>query len=206
MTTLLELEAAAHVHRVTTWKDASRVEITRIKQALAILAVLGAGFVSCGAHTKPSANETLAASTTDGSEQRIETLIHSWFAQLEDPTIDSSALAGLLADSHFELRSAEQTLRSPSELRDWISRLRTADSQVEFEIDSIRIESVLQDQYHARFEFNRRSLDESGLSHVARREHAWTIRTPADATPILLEIEEHPLLPYPGTGPQIVCY
>jgi hypothetical protein len=180
--------------------------ITGSKRTLAILAVFSAGIVNCGALTNPSAGEAPAASTADGSAQRIKTLIYSWFVLLEDPTIDSNALAGLLAEPHFELLSADQTLRSPSELRAWVSRLRTTDPHVEYQIDSIHIESVRQDLYRARFEFDRRIVDDAGLAHVARREHTWTVRAISNATPILLEIQERPLLPYPGTGPEIVCY
>jgi hypothetical protein len=41
---------------------------------------------------------------------------------------------------------------------------------------------------------------------VARREHSWIIRSGSDAQALILRIEERPLLFFPGTGPQIVCY
>jgi hypothetical protein len=41
---------------------------------------------------------------------------------------------------------------------------------------------------------------------VARREHTWIVRSAANATPVILRMEERPLLFFSGTGPQIVCY
>ncbi|MBW1884306.1 MAG: hypothetical protein JRJ58_12300 [Deltaproteobacteria bacterium] len=49
-------------------------------------------------------------------------------------------------------------------------------------------------------------MDDEGLPHIARREHVWLVRNVPGAAPVVLRIDERPLLAFPGTGPQIVCY
>ena len=88
----------------------------------------------------------------------------------------------------------------------WTSNLRATYPQIEYRLDPIRIRAEGQDRYRVRFEFDRHALDEAGLPHVARREHTWIVRSDANATPVILRMEERPLLFFPGTGPQIVCY
>jgi hypothetical protein len=140
------------------------------------------------------------------SEQRVETLIRDWFASLENPAIDSNQLSIDLFETSFEFQSIDEGVRNRSEFLASISDLRASRPHTEYQLDSIKIESVEPDLYRARFQFNRRSLDEAGIPHVARREHIWMVRSESNATPVILQIDERPLLFFPGTGPQVVCY
>jgi hypothetical protein len=57
-----------------------------------------------------------------------------------------------------------------------------------------------------RFQLDRRALDETGFTHVARREQTWLIRDLPGVPPAVLRIDEQRSLAFSGTGPQIVCY
>jgi hypothetical protein len=70
----------------------------------------------------------------------------------------------------------------------------------------IHVVPVAGDVHRARFEFDRRAIDTSGAPHIARREHTWLVRRTKNDPPVILQIDERPLLAFPGTGPQIVCY
>jgi hypothetical protein len=132
-------------------------------------------------------------------------MVHDWFALLEGQTLQSSTLDDFLAEPSFEFSLAEATVRNPSELRAWLSNLRSTYPKLEYRIDAIRVDSLGEGLYQARFELDRRALDEAGAPHIARREHIWLVRAfPGDA-PVVLQIDERPLLPFPGTGPQIIC-
>jgi hypothetical protein len=140
------------------------------------------------------------------SEQRVEALIRDWFASLANPAIDPNQSSLFLFETSFEFQSIDEGVRNRSEFLASISNFRESSPQTEYQLDSIKIESVEPDLYRARFQFNRRSLDEAGIPHVARREHIWMVRSESNATPVILQIDERPLLFFPGTGPQVVCY
>jgi hypothetical protein len=139
-------------------------------------------------------------------EENIKTLIHSWFAVLEDPTVEAKTLNGMLTETPFELILDGEALRDRGALLVWVSNLRAIYPQIEYSLDPIRIHAEGRDRYRVRFEFDRHALDGAGLPHVARREHTWIVRSDSSAKPVILKIEERPLLFFPGTGPQIVCY
>jgi hypothetical protein len=56
------------------------------------------------------------------------------------------------------------------------------------------------------FRLDRGAIDREGTRHVARYQQAWTLRDRPGDEPVVLAIDTHRLLVFPGTGPQIVCY
>jgi hypothetical protein len=177
---------------------------SRLTALLAALIALGAG----GDIGQARASSDLAApeATSSDFEARVETLVNSWFAVLGDPTQEANTLDPLLAESPFELVLDGVVLHDRSALLAWVSDLRAAYPQIEYQLDPIRVHAEAKDRYRVRFQFDRRALDHAGLPHVARREHTWIIQETPHTPPVILEIEERPLLFFPGTGPQIVCY
>jgi hypothetical protein len=176
-----------------------------------------------------SANPDRAAPVTPSTdfEARIETLIRSWFSAIEDLGADVTISDGLPSGAPFELRIDGGELRNRDALVAWMSNLRasrerdprmgardaasefeefTSYPQIEYRLGPIRILAEERDRYRVRFEFDRHAVDAAGLLHVARREHTWIVQRSASAAPVILSIEERPLLFFPGTGPQIVCY
>ncbi len=147
-----------------------------------------------------------SASARPGAEQRVDSLVHDWFALLEGATLESGSLDGFVAEPTFELSLIGASIRTLVELEAWRSNLRLSHPQLEYRIDSIDVQPVREDLHRARFEFERQAVDEGGISHIARREHAWLVRDVPGETPVILRIDERPLLAFQGTGPQIICY
>jgi hypothetical protein len=133
-------------------------------------------------------------------------LVHDWFALLESQPPEGDSLNGLLPEPSFELRVAVGSVRSRSGLRAWLSDLRTRSRLVDYRLGAIRVDSTGEGLHEARFRFDRQAVDEAGTPHIARREHTWLVQDFPGAPPRILRIDERPLLPFPGTGPQIVCY
>jgi hypothetical protein len=179
---------------------------SRFIQLLATLVVLSVGVIDAAARASAGSNPAALGTAPMPIEERIEMLVHRWFAALEDPTVESKTLNGLLAESTFEFILDGEVLRDRGALLAWVSNLRATYPQIEYRLDRIRIQAEGRDRYRVHFEFDRHALDEAGLSHVARREHTWIVRSDPNATPVILRMEERPLLFFPGTGPQIVCY
>ena len=184
----------------------SRVMTSRLVLILATLAALsteiGNGPKRAGANPDPDTSDNSSSEI----KARIENLIQSWFAILEDPTAEANALLDLLAQAPFELLLDGKAIRDRRGLLEWLSNLRTTYSQIEYRLDSVCIHPEGPGRYRVRFEFDRHALDETGLPHAARREHAWIVQDNAGGTPVILSIEERPLLFFSGTGPQIICY
>jgi hypothetical protein len=169
---------------------------------VALSAGIGGGQVPASANPDPANLEAASKSI----EERIEILIHRWFAVLEDPTAEAQTLTGLLAETPFELVLDGGALHDRNALLAWVSNLRTTYPRIEYRLDPTRIQAEGPDRYRVRFEFDRHALDEAGLPHVARREHTWIVQIDTNATLVILRMEERPLLFFPGTGPQVVCY
>ena len=169
---------------------------------IALSAGIGVGPKRAGAMPDLAALEN----SPDNIEAHIESLIQSWFAVLEDPTAEAKTLYGLLAEAPFELLFDGKALHDRAALLAWVSSLRATYPQIEYRLDPIRIHSEGPDRYRVRFEFDRHALDDAGLPHAARREHTWIVQNNASETPVILRIEERPLLFFSGTGPQVVCY
>jgi hypothetical protein len=163
----------------------------------------------------PAANSNQARADPDSKtlesteldfEKPIEALIHRWFAVLEDPAADAATLSSMVDEAPFDLLLGGEALRDPNALLAWVFELRAAYPHIEYQIDPIQITPEGQDRFRVRFEFNRNALDPSGFPHVARREHTWIVYSHASELPLIQQIEERPLLFFPGTGPQIICY
>jgi hypothetical protein len=173
---------------------------------LAVLVVLCAGLVSCAASGRSGLEPIALASSESALEPRVGSRVHGWFALLESQPPAAVRSEDLLPEPSFELARADETLRDPGELRSWLSSLRTHNAQVQYQVGTIRLGSGGEDLVEARFEFTREALDETGTPHIARRGHTWLLRDLAGEPLRILRIEERPLLSFPGTGPQIVCY
>ena len=184
----------------------SPVTTSRLIRLLTAVVALSVGVVEAEAHANPGPDPVAFEAARGELEESIITLIHSWFAVLEDPTAEVKTLNGLIAEAPFELVLDGGTLHDRSALLAWVSNLRATYPQIEYRLDPIRIQTEGPGRYRVRFEFDRHALDEAGLPHVARREHTWIVQSSANATPVILKMEERPLLFFPGTGPQIVCY
>ncbi|MCP5055471.1 MAG: hypothetical protein GY937_01970 [bacterium] len=139
-------------------------------------------------------------------EQRIETLVHTWFALLEVRASGETAFESHLADPPFEIDLVGGTIRTPEDLHAWHAHLLQEHPEREYRIDPVRIVSAGDHLYRAHFRFDRHTRDGGGSPHVARREHTWFLRMLPSDEPVILRIEERPLLAFPGTGPQITCY
>ncbi len=141
-----------------------------------------------------------------GPEQRITTFVHDWFAMLENPRSDTDRLDAFMAKPSFETSLIGSSTRDLKELGIWFSELRSSHSELRYRIESIDVEPAGENLHSVRFEIERRSVDASGLAHVARREHIWLVLDDPEQAPAILRIEERPLLAFEGTGPQITCY
>jgi hypothetical protein len=184
----------------------SSITTSRLVLFSATLIALSAGIGAAPERADSRPDRTTPRVPSADFKAQIETLIQSWFAVLEDPHAEAEALNGLLAEAPFELVLDGTALHDRSSLLAWVSNLRSTYPQIEFRVDPFRIYAEGRDRYRIRFEFDRRALDDAGLAHVARREHTWIVRGNGGETPVILSIEERPLLFFPGTGPQVVCY
>jgi hypothetical protein len=184
----------------------SPVMTSRLIRLFATLVALSAGVSDGEARASAGPDPTALETARTDIEGRIETLIQRWFAVLEDPSVEAKTLNDLLAEAPFELILNGEALRDRGALLAWVSSLRATYPQIEYQLDSIRIQAEGRDRYRVRFEFDRHALDEAGLPHVARREHIWIVQSDANAILVILRMEERPLLFFPGSGPQIVCY
>jgi len=184
--------------------EVGSISASRLIPPLVMLMALCAG-VGIG-EARASADTTALETASSDFEARVEALVHSWFAVLEDSAVEANTLSSLLAEPPFELVLNGAVLHDRPALRAWVSELRATYPRIEYQLDPIRVQAEAQDLYRVHFEFNRRALDDAGLSHVARREHTWIVRSESNAKPVILRIEEQPLLFYSGTGPQVVCY
>ncbi len=173
---------------------------------LAILAALAPGLLNCATTGGVSADPTTSTSADHGSERRIASMIHEWFALLTSQTLESPALDHFVAQPPFAFSFAEGNVRSLGELRAWASNLRSTSAQVEYRIAAIRLDPAGEGLYQVRFESQQRALDASGAPHIAGRQHTWLVRDFPGEGPVILQIDERPSLVFPGTGPQIVCY
>ena len=181
---------------------ATSQQIRLFTTLIALSTGIGDGEVRASAESDPVILEV----TQGNIEERIEAMIHRWFALLEDPAVEAKTLSSLLAEAPFELILDGEALRDRGELLAWVSNLRATYSQIEHRLDPIRIQPERSDRYRVHFEFDRHAVDKAGLPHVARREQIWIVRSDANETPVILRMEERPLLFFPGSGPQIVCY
>jgi hypothetical protein len=174
------------------------------RQWIVMLAFLGSLVPSCTTTSSARLHPELATSAP--AEQRIVSLVHEWFAVLEGRTLESRTLGRFMAEPSFELSLVGGDVQSLTELEAWRASLQATHLELEYQIGSIELEPVGDGLHRARFEFDRRAVDDEGIPRIARREHAWLVRNVPGEAPVILRIDERPLLAFPGTGPQIVCY
>ena len=152
--------------------------------------------------SSPAAGGEPDATTAD---QAFESLIREWFTLLETAPADPRLLRTIASDPSFELQRAGTIARTPEELEDWIAELRSSHAQVGFAIDSIRIVPEASGLRRAHFEVERKAQGADGAVYVARWHHCWWVRALPGGELQVVRIEQRPALPFPGTGPRIVC-
>jgi len=151
---------------------------------------------------RAGASEPVAARDVEGA---IESLIREWFALLAAAPADPRLLARLVREPSFEVSLDERRARAPEELGAWLAELRSPQGDVAFAIDSIRIVPEPEGRYRAHFEVERRTRAADGSLRLRRWHQSWWLRPAPGAAPSVLRIEQRPALPFPGTGPRIVC-
>jgi len=176
----------------------------RIRYRTVVLALLGSLLLGCATNSSASLDSTIP--TGGDAEQRIASLVHDWFAVLEEERAEPRSLDRFMAEPSFELMLIGGRVKSLAELDAWLAHLHSTHYDLAYEIGSVDVESVAHDLHRVGFEFERRAVDGLGARHVARREHAWLVRVVAGRAPVIVRIDEQPLLAFSGTGPQIVCY
>lgn len=171
------------------------------------LPLLGALILSCVTNSSASFDPITSVSLTSAAaEQHIASLVHDWFDALEAGSVESRTLGRFMAEPSFDLSLIGGSVRNLSELDTWCAHLHSTHYELAYQIGLVDVETVGQDLHRARFQLDRRSVDDHGVPHIARREHAWLVRVVPGEAPVILRIDERPLLAFSGTGPQIVCY
>jgi hypothetical protein len=166
-----------------------------------------AGGIACGvARADVAPGSSQIGDISQDREARIQALVERWFALLENPSVEPEALNDLLPQSPFDLLLEGEVLRDRNGLMAWVARLHATYPQLAYALGPIQIQPEVSERYRVQFEFDRHASDRDGLPHVARREQTWIVRSDSNGPPVILSIEEKPLLFYSGTGPQIVCY
>ena len=156
--------------------------------------------VLCGCAALPGAR------VDPGPEARIESMVGEWFDLLAEQGSAPRPLEVLLAGPPYRLSLAEAEVRSRDELRAWRQGLHATHSRIEYRFDPVRVRPAGGDLYRVHFELDRRAVDAAGTPHVARSEQTWLVRNAPGGALRIQTIDERRLLPFPGTGPQIVCY
>jgi len=146
------------------------------------------------------------AGASDDPSHRVESLVRDWYALLARQPVESCAVDDLVKEAPVVFSLAGGSVSGPDALQAWVSELRSAYPQVDYQLEVVRIDFLDDGTCRATFELNRRALDADKMSHIARRKQTWTIRGIDQIKPEVLRIDEQRLLSFPGTGPQIVCY
>jgi hypothetical protein len=139
-------------------------------------------------------------------EDRIVSLVEAWFTSLPEVAAGADDLEAFVVASPFEVSLVEGDLADIGEFRAWVTELRGAHPQVEYQIRDIRVGLLENGSRHARFEVDRRGVDDEGAMHLTRRRMTWHLRDPGSGPLVLEGVEEERLILFPGTGPQIVCF
>ncbi len=171
-----------------------------------LLALFAASFAVLPARAGGHGPGTGAVASEPGAaEAEVDSLIRGWFALLQTAPADPRLLATLVREPSFELSVADGSAPPAQQLLAWLEGLRASEPGAEFVIDSIRIEPEAKGMLRARFEVERRERTSDGALHLVRRHQTWWVRTRAGDPPSVIRIEQRPALPFPGTGPRIVC-
>jgi hypothetical protein len=139
---------------------------------------------------------------------QLEWKIEQWFAQLAMSPPDLGREDRLFEGSSLELEFelAEGGDPGPGDLRAWLLDLRSPHHHVEFQLHDSSVSKVGDRLHRIRFEVERRAVGEDGMPHVARSLQTWLIHEGIGSSDTVVRVESVPLLAFPGTGPQIVCF
>lgn len=196
-------EAASLSCRLSNERMAGLKRIAR-----GLVAVVAGSVFGCASIPPPAPVSGLAstpAPVSASTGQRIEALIRDWFVLLEAHAHGAQASARLLAGPPLALEPAERgSLRSDA-LQAWLDELRSPHLQVEFRVTRMRVDATADGLHRARFEVERRALDEDGIVHVASWRQVWRVGRADGPIPRVLQIDERSLLVFPGTGTRIIC-
>jgi hypothetical protein len=138
----------------------------------------------------------------------MESQIERWFSVLAESPPDLAGEARPRGQSALEFALVEEEGEdaAPADLRAWLLDLRSPHPRVQFELHHMSATRVGDRLHRFRFEVERKAVDAEGLPHVARSQQTWLIHERVASPPAVLRAESVPLLSFPGTGPQIVCY
>lgn len=136
----------------------------------------------------------------------MESEIARWFSLLAESPPGLAGEVRQLAQSPLEFVLAEGENAAPADLRAWVVALRSPHPRVEYELYQMNATQVDERLHRVRFEVERRAVDAEGLPHLARSRQSWLIDDRVGSAPAVIRAESMPLLSFPGTGPQIVCY
>jgi hypothetical protein len=173
-----------------------------VRWLLLVLLALSSGPLSCG----PVDGAESGPPAPEGPEHPVASLIRAWFSSLEGQSPESVATNRTLVESPLRFQLGAGGVPDANGLRAWVFDLRSPYPQVEYRIGAIRIDDVGGDSHRVRFEVDRRAVDADGVPHVARSAHSWVVARSPGAAPAVVRIDHEPLLSFPGTGPQVVCY
>ena len=167
-----------------------------------ILLALAGSTIGCGGSVALRSGEGAVRPSRD----HVESTLEGWYGSLAGAPAERDAVTPLLRTPDLEFTKASGDGSREAAMQDWITELRSDLPQVAFALSNFHIDEGPDDSYRAHFELDRRGADREGYEHVMRREQSWRIRQSAEGTVYVLAIEEKPLLVFPGSGPQIVCY
>ena len=162
--------------------------------------------LACCLGIGPPAIANQEISDPAASNEHLESAIRSWFSLIEESAPGTGSFDR--APSELPLRFALNEVESLAltEYREFVSRLRSPFPIVEFEINKLRSNPLEENSTRVRFEIERKAVDKDGFPHVMRSAQTWIIRDKTETSPVVVRIEEDLLIPFPGTGPQIICY
>ncbi len=155
--------------------------------------------------TKGEPDSSLSPEVVQAPADAIESRIRDWFHELAAAPAQQRSLAALELGSSLEISVADTAGRRTDDVAIWLEELRPSSARVEYAIDSIRITLEPGGLYRARFEVERRAHFADRSIHVARFDQTWRLRFSADGVPSVVQIDQRLALPFPGTGPRIVC-
>ena len=100
------------------------VTTSRLIRSLPTIVALCVGVLDAESRASSGFDPTLLDAASGELEERIEALVHSWFAVLENPTAEAKTLNGLLTEEPFELLLDGEVLHDRGALLAWASHLR----------------------------------------------------------------------------------
>jgi len=170
-----------------------------------LIGVATVGCVSSSAQERVAGSGDPVAGVAQPADGAIEDLIDGWFEALSSLEPSTTELERSLPEGSFELVLFDERITSRGELRNWVASMGESYSSVAYAVGSIRVERESEGVYRAEFEVTRQASDRNELVHIARRAQIWRLRREVGRRPVVFEATETMLLPYPGTGSQVIC-